>query len=242
MGELEQAVCVRTNALLAGQSHIKLLEAGCGSSTHITFEPQVYAVGIDISREQLEKNVTVQERILGDLQEYPLPANEFDVAICWMVLEHLAEPQKALVNMFNAVKPGGLVILGFPNLFSIKGIVTKLTPFWFHEAFYRMMKYQFHPFPTYLRVAILPAKVVRFAEEQGFSVELVKLVEGGVVKKVRSRFRMLDVTFAAIDWVTKVISFGRMQSPLLDGCAIILKKRAGQERGSGSLRESCMAR
>ena len=121
MGELEDAVCEVTNQLLNGKPRIKLLEAGCGSYTHIKFNPEVYAVGIDISKEQLERNVTVQEKILGDLEQYPLPRDEFDVAICWMVLEHLPNPQQAMRNMFDCVKPGGLVILGFPNLLSIKG-------------------------------------------------------------------------------------------------------------------------
>ena len=225
MGELENAVCEATNSLLNGRGRIKVLEAGCGSSTHIRFKPEVYAVGIDISKEQLEKNTIVQEKILGDIEQYPLPHDEFDVAICWMVLEHLPNPQNAMRNMFSSVKPQGLVILGFPNLLSIKGIVTKVTPFWFHTLFYRVMKYEFRPFPTYLRVAITPTNVARFAEQNGFSVVFSKFVEGGVAKRVRNRFRVMDFAFTAADRVTSVLSFGKLQSPLLDACAFVLQKR-----------------
>jgi SAM-dependent methyltransferase len=225
MGELENAVSEVTNQLLNGKPHIRLLEAGCGSSTHIKFDPEVYAVGIDISEEQLKKNTIVQEKILGDIEEYPLPREQFDVAICWMVLEHLPNPQRAMQNMFSSVKPRGLVILGYPNLLSIKGIVTKLTPFWFHKKFYKFMKYGCQPFPTYLRMAITPTNVRRFAEENGFSVIFSKLVEGGVAKRFRKRFRIMDFAFTAADLVTRVLSLGQLRSPLLDACGVVLQKR-----------------
>lgn len=226
MAELEQSVCETANSLLAGKDHIKLLEAGCGSSSHIHFNAEVHTVGIDISPEELDKNNTVHEKIVGDIQEYSLPKEEFDVVICWMVLEHLPRPKDALLNMSRTVRPQGLLILGFPNLMSVKGLVTKLTPFWFHEQFYKFMKYQSRHFPTFLHTDILPKNIVQFAEENGFSVELCKLVEGGVSKKVRSRFRVVDWFFSAIDATTRAVSFGGIQSPLLDNCAVVLQKRA----------------
>jgi 2-polyprenyl-3-methyl-5-hydroxy-6-metoxy-1,4-benzoquinol methylase len=210
---------------LEGKTHIKLLEAGCGSASHIQFNAEVHAVGIDISSEELEKNNSVHEKIQGDIQVYSLPKDEFDVVICWMVLEHLRRPEDALLNLSRAVRPRGLLILGFPNLLSVKGIVTKLTPFWFHEQFYKFMKYKSRHFPTFLRTAILPKNVVQFAENNGFSVELCQLVEGGVSKRVRSQFRAVDWAFSAIDVITQALTFGKMQSLLLDNCGIVLKKR-----------------
>jgi len=225
MAELEEAVCETANALLEGKSHIKLLEAGCGSASHVRFKADVYAVGIDISPQQLEQNSAVREKILGDLQDYPLPKEEFDVVVCWMVLEHLPRPKEAMLNMFGSVKPSGVVIFGFPNLLSLKGIVTKFTPFWFHQLFYRFMKYKFRPFPTYLRVAILPKKVRRFAEDHGFSIAFCGIVEGGVAQKVRSRFWLMDVAFRVLNGAVQVITFGKAQSLLLDKCAMVLRKR-----------------
>jgi 2-polyprenyl-3-methyl-5-hydroxy-6-metoxy-1,4-benzoquinol methylase len=226
MAELEEHVCEKANSLLKGKAYIKLLEAGCGSASHIQFNAEVHAVGIDISSEELAKNTTVHEKILGDIQEYSLPQGEFDVVICWMVLEHLPRPKDALLNLSQTVRPQGLLILGFPNLLSVKGIVTKFTPFWFHEQFYKFMKYKSRHFPTFLRTDILPKNVVRFAELNGFSVELCELVEGGVSKRVRTRFRLADLAFSGIDAMTRVLSFGEMQSPLLDNCGIVLRKRA----------------
>ena len=221
---MQKPVCEAANALLRGRDRIRVLEAGCGSASQIKFTAQVHAVGIDIEAEELENNAAVQEKILGDIQDYPLPKDDFDVVICWMVLEHLSRPKDALTNLFRAVKPGGIVILGFPNLASIKGLVTKFTPFWFHALFYRFMRYKSHHFPTYLRVAILPDKLIRFAEDNGFAPAFVRLAEGGVAKRLRSRFGLADLAFSAVQRAAQIVSLGNWQSALFDECAVILQK------------------
>jgi SAM-dependent methyltransferase len=231
---LQKPVCEALNNLLYGKDHIRVLEAGCGSASQIVFAPRVHAVGIDIEANELEKNAAVQEKILGDIQDYPLPEEDFDVVICWMVLEHLSRPKDALANLFRAVKPGGIVILGFPNLASIKGLVTKFTPFWFHKLFYHLMHYQSRHFPTYLRAAILPDRLIGFAQDNGFSPAFYRLAEGGVVKKVRSRSRLADLMFSGIDCAARLVSFNNWRSALLDECAVILKKGASDGNGATS--------
>lgn len=229
---LQKPVCDAVNALLQGKDRISVLEAGCGSASQITFAPAMRAVGIDISADQLEKNTAVQEKILGDIQDYPLPPGEFDVAVCWMVLEHLPRPKDALANMFRAVKPGGLVILAVPNLTSIKGIVTRFTPFWFHELFYRYMRHTSRHFPTYLRREILPHRMISFARENGLAAAFCRLSEGGVSKKLRDRSAPINLVFSTLDRAARVLSFGKWQTALLDECAIVLRKNDGQH-GTG---------
>ena len=219
-GEISEKV----NSLLVGKNSIKLLEAGCGSASYFNFAPETRTVGIDISQEQLARNKVIHERILGDLQTYPLPRNEFDVVVCWDVIEHLEKPRDALVNMFNATKPQGFVILGFPNLASLKGIVTKITPLWFHRLFYRIMKYESRPFKTYLRVAILPKRVIRFAEANGMSVVYYKLTEDGLTKELMDRFWALRILFSALDAGARVLTFGACRSIYCEGCALVLRK------------------
>lgn len=221
---LQQPVCDAVNTILSGKDHIKILEAGCGSASQISFNAAVYTVGIDLSADELDKNSVVQEKILGDIQDYPLPEDEFDVIVCWMVLEHLPRPNAALANMFRAAKPGGIVVLGFPNLASIKGLATKFTPFWFHEAFYRFMRYRSQHFPTYFRASILPQRLIRFAACNGFSPVLYKLAEGGVSKKLRSRSALSDFGLSTVDRAALLVSFGKWQTALLDECAVVLKK------------------
>lgn len=224
MTNLEQIIEQRANDLVGSGRTIKLLEAGCGTDSYFRFNADVFLVGMDISREQLDCNEQLQEKILGDIQDFPLPEREFDVVVCWMVLEHLPRPEDALTNMFKTLKPGGILILGIPNLLSLKGIVTKFTPFWFHEMFYRYMRYSSLHFPTYLRTAIIPRRIVRYALCQGMKVQLCVLTEGNVSKRVRQRFRVADVMFSLMERLVRVGSLGRLQSPLLDACAMILQK------------------
>lgn len=222
---VEQEVCNVCNSILETRGRIRLLEAGCGSASHLTFKPAVDAVGIDISRAQLERNTVVQEKILGDIQDYPLPKNEFDVAVCWWVMEHLPRPKDALVNLFGSVKPGGLLILAFPNLLSFKGIVTKITPFWFHKLYYHAMKWRSHPFPTYLRSAIMPENVIHFAQENGFEPAFFKLVGSDtLIKRVRTSSRLVDLAVSALTFTVETLSFGKLDSLLLDCCAMVLVK------------------
>src|SRR4029077_10901958 len=111
---------------------IRVLEAGCGSRSFIQFGSKAYLAGIDVSKEQLEKNNVLQEKILGDIETFPLPPASFDIIICWDVLEHWPHPERALRNFLYAVRPGGILILAAPVVSSLKGLVTKFTPHWFH--------------------------------------------------------------------------------------------------------------
>lgn len=224
MDDLEREIEETANRLLRGKEEVKVLEAGCGIASYFNFGARTYLVGIDISDQQLQQNDVIQERILGDIQTYPLPRNEFDVVVCWMVLEHLSRPKDALANMFRSLKPGGILILGIPNLLSVKGMVTKFTPFPFHKAFYRFMRYTSEHFPTYLRTAIIPGRIVKYAEREGLQLELCRLTEGGVSRRLRERVRSIDNSFSFMEIFVRAISFGRLKSPLLDACGMILKK------------------
>jgi len=212
------------NRLLEGRSNINLLEAGCGSASYFNFAPTVRSVGIDISAAQLERNTVLHEKIQGDLETYPLPRNQFDIVVCWDVIEHLSHPRKALLNMFEATKPGGFVILGFPNLASFKGLATKFTPFWFHKLSYAFMKYKSTPFKTYLRFAILPGEVANFARANGFSVIYSKLLEGGMTRRVRERFWICKIGFATMNLAARIATLGSCQSLYFDSCAFVLQK------------------
>jgi ubiquinone/menaquinone biosynthesis C-methylase UbiE len=151
--------------LLRDREHIKVLEAGCGSYSYISMPRHTsYIVGIDISEEQLQKNSLVDEK---------LPAAEFDVIVCWWVLEHLPQPEKALDQFLRALKKGGLIILAVPHVFSIKGLIAKYTPFWIHKWYYGIAfpGKGYTPFPTYLKFSISPWSLRRFAVKNGLSIE-----------------------------------------------------------------------
>jgi SAM-dependent methyltransferase len=221
-------VLERMEELLQGRPSITVLEAGCGAESHFRFSGSSDLHGIDISQEELDKNHDVQHKMLGDIQTYPLPPSHYDVVVCCDVIEHLSQPQEALSNMFRSVKPGGLILLGFPNLMSFKGLVTKATPMWFHRLVYRLMRYEFRPFKTYLRRDILPRRVVRLAGANGFVPELFDLREGLVQKRICRRVWPVGALFYLTDICVRILSLGRGPSLWLDYCIMILRKQEAE--------------
>jgi 2-polyprenyl-3-methyl-5-hydroxy-6-metoxy-1,4-benzoquinol methylase len=48
-----------------------------------------------------------------DMREH-YPDEYFDLVVCFSVMEHLADPGRALAEMARVVKPGGVIIIGMP--------------------------------------------------------------------------------------------------------------------------------
>jgi ubiquinone/menaquinone biosynthesis C-methylase UbiE len=97
-----------------------ILDAGCGEG--ITLEklvklfPEAHVVGIDTEPENLEicrkHGLPVQE---GSLYELPFGDASFDTVLFSEVIEHLDMPERALTEIFRVLRPGGTVIIIFPN-------------------------------------------------------------------------------------------------------------------------------
>lgn len=208
---------------------LRILEAGCGSISHIRIPEQAVLVGIDILERQLAANQRLQERVLGDLQAHQWKENDFDMIVCWDVLEHLPDPRAAVHRMLPALKPGGILVLAFPNLVSVKGVVTKLTPFWFHEWFYRVVigdrrrPEEFGQFPTYLRTFMVPGRIRRLGEQAGLEAVHYRLYEGPVQSHMRSRNALANFAFSLVGMLSSVLSLRRIN--LLDSdCIVVFAK------------------
>jgi len=201
----------------AGRDSLRVLEAGCGSTTRLDLGPQAYLTGLDISPSQLARNSSVHERIVGDLQFFPIPQGAFDVAVCWDVLEHLDQPAAAVRNMARALRPGGVLVLAVPNLWSIKGIVTKLTPFGLHVAFYRhalgdrsVGTDASDQFPTCLRLDVAPPRLRALARELGLRARFEAIYEGPVQAELRRRSRMANALFAVAGMLSRLATGRRL--------------------------------
>lgn len=188
--------------LLPSMNPLRVLEAGCGSTSHLPLNPQWQLTGIDLSERQLAKNTRLYEKVLGNLETYRWGCAQFDMIICWDVIEHLPNPQMALKNLFDALAPGGLLVLAFPHLHSIKGWVTRLTPFSVHQFFYRFLigskqsAIESDQFPTYLRKEIVPRRIVDFAEKHGLECSYRMEYEGPVQKYLRKRNMLANLFFS----------------------------------------------
>jgi SAM-dependent methyltransferase len=66
----------------------------------------------------------------GAIADADVLAGSFDAATLWHVLEHLDEPGPALVRIAGWLRPGGLLLVGVPNLGSVQARVGGAA--WYH--------------------------------------------------------------------------------------------------------------
>jgi SAM-dependent methyltransferase len=57
------------------------------------------------------QNVRVQQ---ADLLQLPFATGEFDLLVCMSVIEHIPDPVKAFDEMGRVLRPGGILLLGYP--------------------------------------------------------------------------------------------------------------------------------
>ncbi len=110
--------------LLAGVSAASLLDVGCAGGAKT--EAYALALGIPLAR---VKGIEPQENYAAeagkrfevyrvDIEKapFPVPDEAFDLIVCNQVLEHLKNIYLPLKEMDRAVKTGGSLLIGVPNL------------------------------------------------------------------------------------------------------------------------------
>lgn len=93
----------------------KALEIGCGEGiiTKHIYDLGIDIVGADISDEMLEIAKKLHPEIpFIKMDIYELGENKYDLIVCCEVLEHLEEPEKAVIAMKKSAK---YIILSVPN-------------------------------------------------------------------------------------------------------------------------------
>lgn len=112
----------------------RLLEIGCGGGHVLRMFPECRLVGVDVSGEMLakaKKNLAGFDVELhkGELASLGLEERSFDVIVCTEVLEHVVDPDAILDSIARLAKPGGRVVITFPNdelINGVKGAVVRL--------------------------------------------------------------------------------------------------------------------
>lgn len=157
-----------------------LLDAGCGSEARVSAEGKCkLAVGVDREKPNTSRVPGIDEVVVGHLGVLPFQSNVFDVIVSWMVVEHLENPQACFKELNRVCKDRGLVVLATPNVLHYAVLATKLTPYWFHERFRKMvLESPTSSHPT-IYGANSPRKLVSMMQNAGFKRAEVRLIDPG---------------------------------------------------------------
>lgn len=106
------------------QATWSVLDVGCGEgfySREIARRyPNARVVGVDTDTDAIAAATAAGTgagtganlRFLAHDAKQPLPGNDFDLAVMWMVLLYLPDRRAALDNLASALRPGGVALLG----------------------------------------------------------------------------------------------------------------------------------
>lgn len=207
---------------LDGRS-LHILEAGCGRRW--PFEKGSHIItGIDQDivalRHRKEMHNDLDHIILGDLRTVEIAKGTFDLIYCSYVLEHLDGAESVLDRFLLWLKPGGLLILKFPDRDSVYGFCTRITPLWVHVLFKRYVQGNrkaglpgCDPYPTFYDKVVSRSGMLAYAE----SHELTVLDERGF-SSVRPLVQLL---ITLVGWVT----FHRLASDHVNLMYVLKKSR-----------------
>ena len=108
------------------------------------------------------------------------------------VIEHLADPWKAMRNMWELLVPQGLVIASIPNVAHIRNVFNILRGFWSYQELGLLDR-------THLRF-FTKKEIIKLFEEAGFSIEDIKwwkVVSPAVIDELREE--LLSLKTISID-------------------------------------------
>jgi trans-aconitate methyltransferase len=104
-------------------------DVGCGPG-FVAFDvakryPETTVVGYDAAEPILAENrQRAEKNDVGNLyfEQAMLPAfdpnRQFDLVLCYATLDYIAESERVLQNLYDAVTPGGYLVFNYPNRFA----------------------------------------------------------------------------------------------------------------------------
>jgi SAM-dependent methyltransferase len=219
----EERISTREQALV--------LDAGSGLGSYVAFPPHVHVTGVDVSPELLEANTRLDDRIHADLSDVELPERRYDCVICWDVLEHLEHPEPVIKKLARSVADNGILIVGSPNPSSVKGLVTRLSPYAFHLWFYRRyVDAQATgapgkgPYRTFMKRAGGQRAVQHAAEQMGLTVVYQASIESPLQVALRERHRITGALWRTMRSLVRLLSLGLIQADATDYLSIFERR------------------
>jgi len=112
----------------------ELIEIGCGTGHWSRFFAGrgFHVTGTDISHEMVRvaagKPTSDVRFSVADAANLPFPDGSFDVAAAVTVLEFVAEPRRVMQETARCIRPGGRIVVGALNRYSMLGIRHRVRP------------------------------------------------------------------------------------------------------------------
>jgi SAM-dependent methyltransferase len=113
----------------------RVLDAGCGTgygAELLAREGAAAVVGVDIDEQAFDRTQAVAGAVTfrkADLRELPADLGDFDVVVCFEVLEHIDDPTTALDRLAGVLRPDGVLVVSSPN----KDVYPPGNPYHKHE-------------------------------------------------------------------------------------------------------------
>jgi SAM-dependent methyltransferase len=202
-----------------GKRPIAVYEAGGGSTSYIRLDRLNVAriTLVDIDPRQVERNDIAHETIVGDLQTIELPAESFDLVICYNVIEHLPRLPDALERMSRVVKRGGLIVIGAPVPTSLNGLAARFTPHIVHVWICRHLlkwpdagKPGCAPFPVAYQRLVQPSALQPHARKLGLEPVYFRTYFGSLVEEIARKNPLLGRLLTGVANLTNRVSFGAL--------------------------------
>jgi ubiquinone/menaquinone biosynthesis C-methylase UbiE len=98
-----------------------VLDAGCGTGYGAQILQMAGAASltaVDISSEAVAATagrVSPADVVRADLRDLPLEDDSFDLVVCWEVIEHVDEGERAISELRRVLKPSGILLVSSPN-------------------------------------------------------------------------------------------------------------------------------
>jgi 2-polyprenyl-3-methyl-5-hydroxy-6-metoxy-1,4-benzoquinol methylase len=119
--------------------------------------------GVEVNSELIkftEEKVNIKV-FNGPLEDARFPENHFDVVTFWNVLEHLSEPDTVLRETYRILRPGGGILVRFPNAtfhVNCRRVFVKVYKFWkgikrFHYSVIHSYSFSLSTISKYLKNA-----------------------------------------------------------------------------------------
>lgn len=213
---------------------IAIYEAGGGASSYLpaALLRRARVTVVDIDPTQVAHNRYAATAICGDVQIHRLAPESVDLVTSYNVIEHLPAVDAALERFAEAVRPGGLVLIGAPHPRSLSGLVTKHSPHWFHVWFYRHVRGHVRagepgepPFPVHYHPLVLPERLKAFMAARGFETAYERVYESPRFAEMRVRRPGLAALVDGLTGAVNALCGGRVNLRHGD-YHLVLRKRA----------------